>query len=173
MRTSTLLFVAAVAMSVTACRDDRADAASIPSAPGNLPPNALSAFITSSNPRPDVGEQVTVTVRALRGTSIGTIGSFTLKLSYDSTRLKFVETGTSTHGMVMANSTRAGMLIAAGASAQGFTDDQLVTATFRVVGPRAMQSLSLNVSELNSIAFQDQRSTMRVENSVYRDAGKK
>ena len=163
--------VAAAALTLAACSDDDRKSYEIPSAPGNLPADALSAFLTLSNTNAGPGDEVTVTVRALRGTAVGAIGSFTLKLDYDSTRLRFIESAPSSHGMVLTNATTAGTMIAAGASAAGFSDDQLVTAKFRVLGHRATQSLQLTVSELNSIAFQDQRAAMRVDRGLYRDRG--
>lgn len=164
------LVLATTAIALIGCRDDdRQRAVEIPSAPGNLPANALSAFVTVSNPDADVGDEVLVTVRALRGSAVGAIGSFTLRLAYDSLRVRFLEAGTSSHGMVLTNTKAAGVVVAAGASSSGFVDDQLVTARFRVTGPRGLRSLELAVSELNSVSFEDQRSAMRVERSLYRD----
>ena len=74
----------------------------------------------------------------------------------------------------MANGTVRGIVKAAGASAEGFTDDELVTTSFLVLaGGNALSSLTLTVPELNSLAFEDQREQMRVERRLYRgDANK-
>lgn len=167
MRTALALALAVAAASV-ACDDDRRSDV-MPSAPAVLGPDAMSAFITVSDPKPGVGERVTVTVRAVRGSSVGKIGSFTLALNYDASQLRFIESGRSAYGMVLANGAEAGTLKAAGASAEGFADDQLLTAVFEVAAPNAMQTLQLTITEMNSAAFQDQRAQMRVERALYRD----
>jgi hypothetical protein len=70
--------------------------------------------------------------------------------------------------MVMANGAKAGIVVAAGASADGFKNDELLAATFTVKSSGALTGLALSVSELNSVAFADQKSAMRVERRVYR-----
>jgi hypothetical protein len=160
-----LLPLAAVAL-LAAC-DDETRPAGLPTAPTGVSANALSAFITISKPHAGVGDEITVVVRAKRGTNVGEIGSFQLRLSYDASRLELIETKRSDFGMVMANTAEAGFIVAAGASGQGFDDDRLLTATFRVTGARPTRGLALDVAELNSIAFQDQRSVMRVEKDVF------
>ncbi|MEK7403378.1 MAG: hypothetical protein AABZ80_13565 [Gemmatimonadota bacterium] len=152
-----------------ACSDDDRISDVMPSAPAVLGPDAMSAFITVSDPKPGVGDRVTVTVRAIRGASVGRIGSFTLSLAYGAKQLRFIEAGRSAYGMVLANGAERGMVKAAGASAEGFADDQLITAVFEVAAPNAMETLQLTVSEMNSVAFHDQRAQMRVERALYRE----
>jgi len=170
MRTiSSLRFAVLLAAATMACDDDRRPVTNeIPTGPGVIAPTALSAYMTVSDPRPAVGQRLTITVRALRGQAVGKIGSFTLKLAYDSTRLRLIDTERSEFGMVMANGTTRGIVRAAGASSQGFTDDRLLTATFLVIGARPTGTLKLDVSELNSVAFEDQRPAMQVDQTVYR-----
>jgi hypothetical protein len=160
------LLVAAAAS--LGCDDDRPLATELPTGPAAVPANALSAFVTVSDSRPGVGDQLTVAVRALRGQSVGAIGSYTLRLAYDSTKLRLLDTGRSDFGMVMANGADAGVIVAAGASSQGFTDDQLLVARFMVTGARAVASLKLDVTELNSLKFENQMSAMKIEQQVYR-----
>ena len=104
---------------------------------------------------------------------MGPIGSYTIRLAYDSTRLRFKEAARSEFGMVMANGAKAGTLVAAGASATGFTSDQLLSATFLVLSANALTPLDLTVSELNSVTFTDQTSSVRVSRGLYRDAPSK
>lgn len=160
-----ILFAAAASIG---CDDERPLANELPTGPAAVPSNALSAFVTVSDARPDVGDHLTVAVRALRGQNVGAIGSYTLRLAYDSTTLRLLDTGRSDFGMVMANGAQAGLIVAAGASSQGFTDDQLLVARFAVTGARAVASLRLEVSELNSLRFENQMSAMKVERQVYR-----
>lgn len=149
-----------------ACDDDQP--LPLPTAPLSVAPDAISAFIAVSNPNPAVGTDVTVWVRALRGSAVGPIGSFTIRLAYDATRLRFKEAGRSEQGMVMANGANAGLIIAAGASAEGFKNDELVSATFAVTGANAVAGLELTVNELNSVTFADQTSALRVARGLYR-----
>ena len=170
MRTACALVLAVAA--TVACDDPRRPEA-MPTAPALLGPDAMAAFITVSDPKPNVGDRVTVTGRAVRGAvrgaSVGKIGSFTLALSYGAPQLRFIEAGRSAYGMVLANGAEPGKLKAAGASAEGFTDDQLLTVVFEVLAPNAVQSLQLTVTEMNSVAFQDQRAQMSVERTLFRE----
>ncbi len=151
-----------------ACTDHDRLTDVMPVAPAAVGDNGMSAFITVSNPTPNVGDRVTITIRAVRGAAVGKVGSFTLDLRYGS--LRFIEAGRSAFGMVLANGTERGTLKAAGASAEGFADDQLLSAVFEVEEPKALQTLQLTITEMNSVAFQDQRANMRVERDLYRDS---
>lgn len=159
--------VALLAVLTAACADDKPRQL-IPTAPVGVAPDAVSAYVAVSNTNPGVGSRVIVSVRALRGTTVGPIGSFTLKLAYDPARLRFEDAARSARGMVMTNPATRGLLISAGAAAEGFVDDQLLSATFTVLAPDALKSLSLAVSELNTVAFADQSSHMNVERGLYR-----
>jgi hypothetical protein len=152
-------------LATLACADDKP--ARIPTEPVGVGANELSAYVSVSNPAAMVRDEVTVSVRALRGSAVGPIGSFTVRLSYDSAGLKFLQAAQSTTGMVMTNTRVAGAIVAAGASSGGFTDDQLVTVKFLVMTPKALQSLALKVTELNGSGFEDRRSQMRVERQLY------
>lgn len=165
----TRLSLLALAVALTGCDDDRAP---LPAAPAAVAPNAISAYVAVSNAAPKAGEQVLVSVRALRGSAVGPIGSFTLRLMYDTTQLQFVESARSARGMVLANGAVRGVVKGAGASAEGFLDDELIAATFLVRTGGAL-SLALDVSELNSVTFEDQRAAMRVERRIYRDDARK
>jgi len=152
-------------LATVACEDRNRD---LPTMPTRVAPNQISAYMSVSNANPAVGSDLTVWVRARRGSAIAPIGSFTLRVSYDSTRLHFRDAARSAQGMVMANGAKAGIVVAAGASADGFKNDELLAATFTVKSSGALTGLALNVSELNSVAFADQKGAMRVERRVYR-----
>ena len=171
MRALTRLSLVAVLAATAACDDDRRD--QVPTMPLEIAPDAMSAYVVVSNPQAPVGSQVEVTVRSLRGRNVGPIGSFTLRLAYDTTGLAFVKSASNPKGMVMANGAQAGVVVAAGASADGFTDDDLVFATFTVTSGAGLKSLALTVSELNSLKFEDQRANLRVMKGIYRPAAAK
>jgi hypothetical protein len=162
-----LSIVAVAAVAAIACDDERAET---PTAPVGVGPNEISAYIAASNASPSTGDRVTISIRARRGSAVGPIGSFTLRLDYDATRLRFVESARSARGMVLANGAVAGIVRGAGASSDGFTDDELLTSTFDVLGADALASLRLDVTELNSVKFEDQRASMRVAPGLFRDA---
>jgi hypothetical protein len=162
------LALLSVLTGAAACDD--AKPVQLPSAPASVAPDAVSAYVAVSNGNPAVGSNVTVWVRARRGSAVAAIGSFAVRLSFDSTRLKFVSAAHSERGMVMANPATAGLVIAAGAAAEGFADDQLLATTFAVTGVNALKSLELNVTELNTVGFADQRSHTHVARGLYRAA---
>ena len=136
--------------------------------PLEIAPDAMSAYVVVSNPDAPVGTEVQVSVRALRGKNVGPIGSFTIRLGYDSLGLAFVKSATSPHGLVMANGATRGLVVAAGASAEGFKDDELLNATFAVSAPGGLKSFILTVNELNSLKFEDQTKLMNVMTGIYR-----
>ena len=168
MRLAHLLPCVVLLAATAGCDDDQPT--TLPTAPMSVASDAVSAFVAVSNPNPAVGSDVTIWVRALRGTAVGPIGSFTIRLAYDATRLQFKEAGRSEQGMVMANGANAGLVIGAGASAEGFRNDELLSATFTVTAANALAALQLTVNELNSVGFADQTSALRVERGLYRDA---
>jgi hypothetical protein len=152
-------------LAATAACDDRRDA---PTMPVEIGPDALSAYVVVSNPNAPVGTEVTVSVRSLRGRNVAPIGSFTIRLAYDSSGLTFGQAAANAQGMVLANAAQRGLVVAAGASAEGFTNDELLTATFRVTAAGGLRSLVLTVNELNSLKFEDQRANLQVMKGVYR-----
>jgi hypothetical protein len=166
MRVLTRLSLIAALAAVAGCDDDRR--AGVPTMPIEIGPDAMSAYVVVSNPDAPVGTDVQVSVRALRGRNVGPIGSFTIRLGYDSVGLTYVKSATSPHGLVMANGANRGLLVAAGASAEGFKDDELLDATFTVASTQGFKSLTLTVNELNSLAFEDQTKLMSVMRGIYR-----
>jgi hypothetical protein len=160
-------FAALVIAIATGCADDRPKA--LPSEPTELAATALSAYMAVSDAAPPPGGQFTVAVRTKRGSAVGPVGSFTLRLLFDSTKMRFVEHARSELGMVMANGATPGVLTAAGASANGFTNDELLFATFIALGPDPVSSLTIAVTELNSVAFENHRNRLIVSPAVVRD----
>ena len=161
------VFALLLATAGVACDDSRATR--LPAAP-EVAPNELSAYLAVSQYDPTVGSQFTVTVRTKRGSAVSPVGSFTIKLAFDTTRVRYHEVSRSELGMVMANGAKAGLVVAAGASGSGFTSDELLVATFTALAPDAAKSLQLTVDELNSVGFEDQRGKTRVSRELYRDS---
>src|SRR5687768_3860542 len=88
------------------CDDDRRSG--VPTMPLEIAPDAMSAYVVVSNPDAPAGTEVQVSVRALRGRNVGPIGSFTIRLGYDSLGLSYVKSATNAQGMVMANGANRG-----------------------------------------------------------------
>lgn len=160
-------FLAAGAIAAGGCFDD--PSRRLPVAPSEVGPNELSAYVVVSDPTPAVGSRFTVSVRTRRGSAVGRIGSFTIKVAFDTARLRFHEAARSEHGMVMANVAQPGLLIAAGAAAEGFPGDDLLVATFSATAVDGIESLALTVTELNSVTFENQREQVRVPRGVFRE----
>ena len=156
-----------LAVGAGGCDDERSR--QLPVAP-EVAPNELSAYVSVSNAAPAIGSRFTVTVRTRRGSAVGPVGSFTVRIAFDTMRLRFHEAARSDQGMVMANLAGPGLLIAAGASASGFASDDLLVATFDALSADAVKTLALTVTEMNSASFADQRSLTRVARDVYQDA---
>lgn len=165
MRVPIHVSLIAVLAVLAGCDDDRAG---VPTMPLEIAPDAMSAYIVVSDPGAPVGTDVQVSVRALRGGNVAPIGSFTIRLGYDSLGLAYLRSAQSTQGMVMANGGQRGLLVAAGAAAEGFKNDELLTATFRVSAAGGLKSLVLAVNELNSLRFEDQTSLVSVMRGIYR-----
>lgn len=113
------------------------------------------------------GDHVTVQLNAARAPNVGAIGSFTLKLAYDTTGLRLLSTSGAWGGMVVSNAAN-GTITLAGASGSGFTATTLGTLTMEVVNPVAIDALALRVEELNTASFGDQSARTSVERRVYR-----
>jgi len=159
-----------VALLAAAACDDRRDA--VPTVPLEISPDGVSAYIVVSNPNAGIGSEVTVTVRSLRGRNVGPIGSYTVRVAYDSLGLAFGKASPSSEGMVMANAAQRGLVIAAGASADGFKSDDLLSTTFTVTKSSGLKSLALTVNELNSLTFEDQRANLQIMRGIYRAPAK-
>jgi hypothetical protein len=163
------VFALLLATAVVACDDGRATR--LPAAP-EVAPNELSAYLAVSQSDPTVGSQFSVTVRTKRGSAVAPVGSFTIRLTFDTTRVRYHDVGRSELGMVMANGAKPGLVLAAGASGNGFTSDELLVATFTALAPDAAKALHLTVEELNSVGFEDQRGKVRISRELYRDTKK-
>ena len=131
------------------------------------PESGATAWIAVPAGTFKAGDHVTVRLNAVRARTVGAIGSFTLKVSYDTTGLRLLSTSGASAGMVVSNAAH-GTITLAGASAGGFTATTLATLTMEVVNPLAIESLALRVDELNTASFGDQSARTSVERHVYR-----
>jgi hypothetical protein len=140
----------------------------LPTAP-LAPEQGATAWLSVPTGVFHAGDHVTVQVNAARARNVSAIGSFTLKVAYDTAGLRYVGTDASAGGMVLAHSAN-GTVTLAGASGSGFTAVTLGTFIMEVVNPAAIESLALRVEELNTTTFHDQSTRTGVERRVYRMA---
>jgi hypothetical protein len=129
----------------------------------------MLVYLSLSSPAPRVGDRVTVGVNAVRAAEAEAIGSFTLRVAYDTTALRLAASEMSKEGLVMGNAAR-GVVTIAGASGDGFRARSLATLTMEVVRAGAFQSLALTVDEINATSFRDERARTTVDQKQYRQS---
>lgn len=162
--------VAALLLSCLACTE--ALRPPVPGVPHALPPtppaNGIAVYLTLSNDAPKPGEQVLVTVRALRGTGATGVGSFNLAVRYDAARMTLIERAVAPEGVVAFNPT-PGRLVAAGVSTTGFATGELFHFALTVSEADALRSLAVDVTEIVGTGFADHRSNLLVARDLVLD----
>ncbi len=108
--------------------------------------------LSDSSARPE--SEVSVTLQ-LRGTQSTQVGSFTARVAYDSTGLKFAGETTLSDAATRVANPQPGLLRVAGIAPQGFKDGKLYVVRFVVVHPAALKSLHVFVDEIHSAAGTD------------------
>jgi hypothetical protein len=148
-RTVSLLVVAGLA-AISGC--DRAEPPTGPAQP--TPPALTRLVVTPENGA--VGSTVVVTASLTAAAAPEHVGGFTLRVAYDTTRLKFVDEESVASGVAALRASN-GVIRAAGASLTGFADGVLLRATFKVQSRGAPGAMLLVVDELNGLDLSDRR----------------
>ncbi|HET9425505.1 MAG TPA: hypothetical protein VFO55_09050 [Gemmatimonadaceae bacterium] len=169
MRASLLLMLA-VSVAVSGCerREPFAEPDST-SAPPPLVQPERTAYLSVSDLAPDSGGTIVVAGTIGVGESM-TLGSFRVRLSYDSASLVYLEE-IPAPGMMRVVNPRSGEVIVAGASSGTSADGRLFALRFRVVDPRGLESLSLAIDELNDGNFTSQVQTVTRSSRIVLDRG--
>jgi hypothetical protein len=162
-RILSLSFVAVVAL---ACADD--SSASLVSPAPLVPTSGTVAYVMVDNPSATAGSQVTVTAVARQAAGLANIGAFSASLSYDVAGLVYV--GESALPGVRAINPKAGEVLAAAASNDGFAEGKLFAVTFKVVDPAALASLKLTFKELAGTDFGNRLSKLDLRGQLYSEA---
>jgi hypothetical protein len=138
-----------VVLASAACTEpNRGGAASAPPAP------RLEAYLLLSDSTARDSSAIDVTVQ-LRGTAYNAVGSFTARISFDSTGLRYLgEEGLTDQATRMANP-QPGLLRIAGIAPEGFGNGRLFVARFEVMRPSAVSSLRLVIDEIHSKSRED------------------
>ena len=132
-------------------------------------PAEASSYVTVSSETPDVGAIITVVGNADRagGTAYG---SFTSHLTYDVTRLEFVDEMILGGGMRALHVTPGVVAVAgAAASTTGFADGRLFALHFRVLAAHPFTALAMRMDELNGVDFSAQLTRLTPRSSITLD----
>ena len=149
-----LLILVASAVLVTACSETNRSTAV------QNPVPAVKAALVLSDSAPPVGGALVVTVRALPDQ--GTVGSYTAKINYDATALRFDgEIAIADQGMRASNPS-PGLVRFAGAAAAGFVDGRLASYKFSALRANSAKTLSLVVDEMHMITRLDAKTGLIV-----------
>lgn len=127
------------------------------------------AYISVSDLRPTAGDVVVVAGTLGVGETIS-LGSFRVRLSYDTTRLTYVGE-VALPGMLRVVNPRRGDVIVAGASSGSSSDGRLFALRFRVDDPAGLESLLLRIDELNDGHFANQMQTVTRSSRLVLDRG--
>lgn len=138
----------AVVLVGAACADE-------PTKPNPLPPpveQGVNAFIVVDNLQAAVGQTVRVSVLVRAADAAVKVGSYTGRLHFDAASLQYKAEVAINDGLRVANPNGAGTgeIRFAGASATGFADLTLYSATFTVKQANWARALTLQMEELSA-----------------------
>ncbi len=166
MKRPLALILALVFMSGCDRRDRFAgpDSSSVPEIP---PVPARAAYLSISDMAPEAGAVVVVAGTLKVGDSLS-LGSFRVRLSFDSTKLRFID-DISGQDMMRVVNPLAGDIVIVGASSSASSDGRLFALRMRVDDPAGISSLVLRIDEMNDVAFTDQRATITNAAAIVHD----
>jgi hypothetical protein len=124
------------------------------------PAPTIEAVLIVSDLTPSIGGSLVVSVQAIA--TGGTVGSYTARINYDSTALRFDGEAQMNDQALRATNPIPGMLRFAGASTTGFRDGRLVSYKFVVLRADAARTLSLGIDEIHMVTRTDAKSNLIV-----------
>jgi hypothetical protein len=127
----------------------------------STPTPALEARLEISDSLPHVGSEITIGVH-LHGAAADHIASFTERLSYDSTGLRYVGDVAISDGATRVSNPTPGLIRSAGMRADGFAGGVLVEYKFLVLNPSAVRRMQLSVDELHELSHADAAKSVRI-----------
>ena len=113
------------------------------------PTPSIEAVLIVSDLTPPVGGSLVVSVRAIA--TGGTVGSYTARINYDSTALRFDGETQMNDQALRATNPTPGRLRLAGAAATGFIDGRLASYKFVVLRADAAKTLSLGLDVIHMV----------------------
>ncbi|MEO8623573.1 MAG: hypothetical protein ABI625_21020 [bacterium] len=129
-------------------------------APGTPEPT-MDASLVLSNSSPAVGSSVDVYAQIGTATA-GIVGSFTARIRYDSTSLRYEAEIPIADQTMRATNATGGLVRFAGAATAGVPSGRLAGYRFVVLRADAVRTLQLTVDELHTVARTDAASMVRV-----------
>lgn len=146
----------AVLVGAIACTEPRDSAT-----PSPTPAPALEARVELSDSVPRAGDVITVSIR-LSGSLRDRVASFTSRVAYDTTGLRFLDEIALTDGATRVSNPLPGLLRTAGLSVRGFGDAPLGAFHFQVLRASSLASLRLSMDELHEIDRTDASRTLTI-----------
>ncbi|MEA2761430.1 MAG: hypothetical protein QOD47_714 [Gemmatimonadaceae bacterium] len=154
LRSERLLMLSATALSLIACSEKYQSTAV------QNPIPAVKAALVLSDSAPPVGGALVVSVQAIAAQ--GTVGSYTAKINYDASALRFDGEIAIADQALRASNPSPGLVRFAGAAAAGFTNGRLASYKFVVLRANSARSLSLVVDEMHMITRLDAKTGLIV-----------
>ena len=114
------------------------------------PTPTLDAVLDLSDSAPAAGERVIATLR-LRGALAAKVASFTGRVTYDTTRLRYAGELARTDGATRITNAGAGLVRVAALRVNGLSDGIVAQYQFDVVDPRALMEMRVGVDEIHSL----------------------
>ena len=124
------------------------------------PEPTMEASLVLSRAAPAVGSTVDVFAQMATATP-GLVGSYTARIRYDSTALRYQEDVPLAGQVLRATNATSGLVRFAGAAAAGVPDGRLAGFRFAVLRPGAERTLQLVVDEIHTVARADAASMLR------------
>ncbi len=124
------------------------------------PVPVVKAALVLSDSAPPVGGVLVVSVQALA--EQGIVGSYTAKINYDATALRFDGEIAIADQALRASNPSPGLVRFAGAAAAGFTGGRLASYRFVVLRANSARTLSLVVDEMHMITRLDAKTGLIV-----------
>lgn len=150
-------FAALAGLALSAC-----DAVPVTAPRPSIAPASARAYLVLPSGPIVAGSRVTVQFAAPRPAGGERLGSYIVRIAYDSAALRFVRGEGSEGGMVLAQAT-AGRITLAGASPLGFPAALVGGITLDVNDPSALGTLTLEIVELTTTSFLDPRAATLVD----------
>jgi hypothetical protein len=148
------LLVLVVLLASCESRDRLAQPDTIQARPAPVVPER-SAYLSVSDLAPEAGGIIVVAGTVAVGGDL-TLGSFRVRIGYDSTKLHFIDE-VPAGGIMRVVNPKVGDIVVVGAAPEQSLDSTLFVMRFRADDPAGINSLVLRIDELNDGQFKDRK----------------
>ena len=158
----TRVLLAAVALSVASCANDRRPALpTSPTTPAAVAAPARTSYLAASDSAIAAGGDLYVSANVDTAAGPEHIASYVARVRFDSRQLTFISDEAIPGVMRAVNAADSTMVIIAGASATGVPDTRLFVLHFRARMPVQNPALTLEITELNTVGFANRTLSIR------------